>query len=328
MERQSITTGNSPDSPIMQNLPTCLDVNWGRALDIHERALRDPPVVISPRVYQLETTSRCNLACSFCPRRTMTRGRTIMSDDLFDHILNTCLDATQALELFGFGEPFTDPSIGNRIAALQDAGIYVVIATNGLLLQGFSDAVIARPDYLVYDVDSVSEGVYSRLRRGGSFSLMRENLDRVLDVRSNYTVLQFIQVPENEHETDLFLELYAGRADELRIKFFDTFAGQVGCGSPQVGVKCLEPFYGVSIWSNGDVVMCDRDYDSKHKLGNVTQHSLADIWDGAKSKAIRESHRAGRGESVALCSQCTEWELTNLRNVPELTVNMFRGDFI
>ena len=70
-----------------------------------------------PRLYQVETTSRCNLECPFCPRTTdlLANARrdlsAIMPLEKFEGILDS-MPWLKSLELFHFGEPFLDPITG------------------------------------------------------------------------------------------------------------------------------------------------------------------------------------------------------------------------
>src|SRR5512141_638102 len=64
-----------------------------------------------PRLYQVETTSRCNLKCPFCPRTTdlLPHGQrdlnSVMPLREFEGLLDR-LPWVKSLELFHFGEPF------------------------------------------------------------------------------------------------------------------------------------------------------------------------------------------------------------------------------
>ena len=52
---------------------------------------------------------------------------------------------------------------------------------------------------------------------------------------------------------------------------------------------CYEPWSGLQIAPNGDVYPCIA-----HKLGNVRDESLADIWNGAGAREFRRKLRAER----------------------------------
>jgi len=311
---------------LLGNVPCSLNVDWNKAIAEHDEYCRLPIEEKLPRVYQLETTSICNLKCNFCPLQNLTRPKKEMSMELFETIVRRDMKWTKAVELFGFGEPFADSHIEERLEMLKSYKIKVTIATNGLLAHKISDEAILNIDYLVWDIDAVNEEQYEKVR-GGNYQRMLENLTRVVKLREGkgFTSLQYIDLDNDPKKCKQFLKMYEGVADECRIKFLDSFAGQVNFSKKQEEVKCMEPLYGVSIWSNGDVVMCDRDCDSKHKLGNLHKESLIDIWAGDKARYTKACHRIGRGEKIDLCSKCEEWQLTNLRNVPELTVNMFKG---
>lgn len=325
-------TRNVKENLPVEHLP---DVDWDRALEVHKAMAENPYPVLLPRIYQLETTSRCNLNCVMCPRRKMTRPSKDMEDELFNTIVERDMQGTKSIELFGFGEPFCDKKISERIKKVQAKGIKVTIATNGLLLKDVKDEVIASIDYMVYDYDGLTPEMYKAIRVGGDHKVMMNNLSRVLDIRTRakkHTVIQFIKVEDNivpdreTFEKSIKKEPYV----EWRSKFLDTFAGQVTKDNTerQERVCCLEPFYGVSVWSNGDVVMCDRDFNSVQKVGNLKEQSLVDIWYGEKVDRIQQAHKNRTGEKLPLCAHCKEWSLTNLRNVPELTVNMFKGGFV
>jgi radical SAM protein with 4Fe4S-binding SPASM domain len=316
---------------IKGNIPTCIQVDWQREVYIHNRMLANPHGVEYPRVYQLETTSVCNLNCVFCPRKNLIRPRQDMSQDLFKTIADRDLRWTTAIELFGFGEPLCDQNYPARVEYLKSLGKYIVVASNCLLADRMPDSLWKMVDYLVIDVDAVNKEHYEAVRVGGSWEKMKENVQKVLAIRKaaqKYSVVQYIDYESEEEDKQKFIAEYTGLADEIRVKFLDTFAGQVLEGEPQKEVCCLEPLYGVSIWSNGDVVMCDRDFNAINRLGNVGEHSLMDIWGSDKVQFTQNRHKEYRGESLTPCDQCKEWVLTNLRNVPELTVNMFRGGFV
>jgi len=313
---------------IKDNVPTCIRVDWADAYLRHLEMMNHPVAVEYPRIYQLETTNKCNLQCVFCPRSKMTRPIMDMDDKLFKTIVDRDMQWTKSIELFGFGEPFCDRKYANRVRYLIHKGIYVVVATNGLLAQTMPDELFEHIDYMVLDVDAVDKEHYENVRRGGIYERMQENIGRILQIRrtaKKYTAVQFIDYDTGEETKQKFVEMYKPWADEVRIKFLDTFAGQVMEGEPQKCVSCLEPLYGVSVWSNGDVVMCDRDFNSINKLGNLNDQSLMEIWQGEAVKDTQKQHIEGKGENITPCDQCKEWRLTNLRNVPQLTVNMFRG---
>jgi MoaA/NifB/PqqE/SkfB family radical SAM enzyme len=73
-----------------------------------------------PRLVAVETTSRCNAKCVFCPNGRLRRGRQHMADDLFEAIIEQCRGfPLQQIEPFLQGEPFADPKIMERLERIR-----------------------------------------------------------------------------------------------------------------------------------------------------------------------------------------------------------------
>ncbi|NLG85566.1 MAG: radical SAM protein [Firmicutes bacterium] len=86
-----------------------------------------------PDLMQLETTSYCNLKCSFCPHDQMTRSNGFITLEL----IKVILAQSDHVALVGpnhMAEPLLHPKIGQIVAEFEDAGISTTILTNALLL--------------------------------------------------------------------------------------------------------------------------------------------------------------------------------------------------
>jgi MoaA/NifB/PqqE/SkfB family radical SAM enzyme len=84
---------------------------------------------------QLEVTSRCNAACTYCPRTTA--GARWQSRDLPLELLDELLPAlarTPYVHLQGWGEPLLHPDLLLMVERLGAAGIRVGTTSNGILL--------------------------------------------------------------------------------------------------------------------------------------------------------------------------------------------------
>src|SRR5512144_741309 len=73
-----------------------------------------------PRLVSVETTSRCNAICPFCPYNVRARDKTHMTNELFDKIIEECREfPLETIEPFLNGEPFVDPQIMNRLEKIR-----------------------------------------------------------------------------------------------------------------------------------------------------------------------------------------------------------------
>jgi len=289
-----------------------------------------------PRLYQLETTSRCNLECPFCPRtidlikhpyRDMDA---VMPLEQFELVLDK-MPWLKSLELFHFGEPFMHRDLEKYIAACKQRGIYVVIASNLLPAtpEKLDRAFAAGLDFLVMDVDSLDAERYAGMRVKGNLPTLRK---RVVDILSRprserpYCVAQTIMLDgKPEYTEEEFIAWTGGlRAEEVRYKFLDSFRDTVthksGLGPDDL---CREAFYGFTVHVNGNVVPCDRDWAGENVMGNIFEQSVEEIWSGEKFNAFRAAMKSK--EKPAMCRKCTEGKLVNLRSQPMIQVNMFKG---
>jgi MoaA/NifB/PqqE/SkfB family radical SAM enzyme len=93
------------------------------------------PVAEQPPVcLYLETTNRCNLLCTTCPRTYETlEPEADMSWELFTSIVDQVPNIARVV-LHGVGEPMLVKSLPRMIRYLKDRGAYVLFNTNGTLL--------------------------------------------------------------------------------------------------------------------------------------------------------------------------------------------------
>src|SRR3974390_220151 len=87
-----------------------------------------------PVCLYLETTNRCNLLCTTCPRTyEELEPPADMSWDLFTKIVDQIPDLARAV-LHGVGEPMLVKNLPAMVKYLKDRGTYVLFNTNGTVL--------------------------------------------------------------------------------------------------------------------------------------------------------------------------------------------------
>ena len=68
------------------------------------------------------------------------------------------------------------------------------------------------------------------------------------------------------------------------------------------GAPCLRLWSGCVITTNGDVLPCCYDKDHRHALGNITTHSLREIFHSNKANALRRQILCGH--LPEMCKNC------------------------
>src|ERR1700750_2309870 len=87
-----------------------------------------------PISFYLETTKRCNLLCTTCPRTyEELEPPADMSWDLFRRIVDQ-LPRIERAVLHGVGEPMMVKNLPKMVRYLKDRGTYVLFNTNGTVL--------------------------------------------------------------------------------------------------------------------------------------------------------------------------------------------------
>jgi MoaA/NifB/PqqE/SkfB family radical SAM enzyme len=105
-------------------------------LRYHEavEATLSPVASAEPVCLYLETTNRCNLLCTTCPRTYADlEPEADMSWELFTRIVGQVPNIARVV-LHGVGEPMLVRDLPRRVRYLKERGIYVLFNTNGTAL--------------------------------------------------------------------------------------------------------------------------------------------------------------------------------------------------
>ena len=152
--------------------------------------------------------------------------------------------------------------------------------------------------------------------RGANHDQVLRNVSGFLESRRqrgmNGPIIEtiFYSMPENEHEQDTFVQYWRGLADHARLGggISQAFSGYKSDGKT-VALRtrtCSLLWERMAIFWNGDVPMCPEDVDGDWVLGNLTERSIAEIWNGERLLSIKRSHKDRRFESLPLCLRC-DW---------------------
>lgn len=109
---------------------------------------------------QVEVTSRCNAACTYCPRtayRSNWSNRDL-SLDKFERMLPLFATA-RMIHLQGWGEPFLHGDFFEMVARLKKIGCKVSTTTNGMLLdrQNIGRLVESDIDHIAFSLAGIGE---------------------------------------------------------------------------------------------------------------------------------------------------------------------------
>ena len=336
----------------------------------HIAAERGPVAEVEPVCLYLETTNRCNLLCTTCPRTFEALERPgDMSWALFTRIVDQFPRIARVV-LHGVGEPMMVPALPRMIRYLKDRGTYVLFNTNGTLLTRHKgqELIDSGLDELRVSLDAAEPKAFKQVRGRDMFARIVRNvrtfrtLQRQLAIERprvslwltglKETIEQLSDLVRLAHEIDVgevYLQrlvyfpegqglarpesaLFAGDDDEegRQVREAEALADSLGIGFNASGATdpanslargdearpwslCRRPWTLMYVTAHGRAIPCCiapfsmRGYDS-FTLGDATQQSLREIWNGPRYQAFRSALLSDRPSPA--CAGCgVRWSL-------------------
>jgi len=237
-----------------------------------------------------------------------------MDFSLYKKIIDSCPSA-RIVQTQGFGEPLLYPQIVEAVSYARRKRKKVVFYTNASLLdssmaQRLLDAELSE---IIFSVDECTKEGYESLRRGLKWDTVLGNIKRFenLKKKGGYvtkTMIRMTRTKENRGRMPKIVgfwkkivktvsvkpEVYIPPPDTL-IK--DKF-------SSEKPIKCHRITQHLSVKSNGDLVLCCRDWFHVYVMGNLTNEGVLDVFNGEKFNEVRNSMAKGV-KYPSLCKYCT-----------------------
>ncbi|WP_341989875.1 radical SAM protein [Azorhizobium sp. AG788] len=325
-----------------------------------------------PVCLYLETTNRCNLLCTTCPRTyAELEPPADMSWELFTSIVDQIPDLERAV-LHGVGEPMLVKDLPRMVRYLKDRGTYVLFNTNGTVLNDRNGRALidAGLDELRVSLDAANAKSYKAVRGKDYFGRILKNVRafRALQEREGATNPRVSAWLTGLKETVAELPAFVQVAADIGVKevylqrlvFFETdsiglarpdqalyeqinadeavhiaeatriahekgmiFSASGAASEPGMSLKraddgtpwslCRRPWTVMYVTANGRALPCciapfsQRGYEN-YTLGDATQQTLREIWDGPAYQDFREALLSPTPPSA--CASCgLRWSL-------------------
>ena len=280
-----------------------------------------------PRVILLDSISYCNLLCSMCFHKEMTRKKGLMPWERFVKIIDeVALKRPDArVWLVFFGEALIrkrrKPTIFEMIAYAKSRGLTdVVLNSNGNLLDEAAahSLIESGLDAIYFGLDAVTPETYAKVRVGGNYRRVVSNILNLIDIQQRTgkkhprVYVQFVEMDVNSHEVEPFVEFWKDRGAHVKIRPKVSWAGKVDAPNLVLGDEERWPCYwamqSMSITDQGKVVTCAVDLDAGWIAGDVDTHSLEEIWNGSL-RELRQLHQQREFSRLPpLCRDCRDWQ--------------------
>ncbi|RME29287.1 MAG: radical SAM protein, partial [Deltaproteobacteria bacterium] len=249
----------------------------------------------------------------FCPNNAMQRNRLVMSDDLFEKILDDCRAfRLPAIEPFLNGEPFVDPKIMNRMELIRrklpDTKLRIYTNGYGLTPDKIDALEGLGVDHLYVSLNTLDAESYTRIT-GLNLERTLANLEYLtaperrsrVARRITFRITRTAQTTVEQQRA--FVEFCRRRGVRPFIVGLFNYMGAIPSHLPVPAYPC-EHIDRLDILSSGTVTLCCMDHEGRFAWGDVRQQSVLEIFNGPRAKHFRRFHRSGRRRKVEPCNRC------------------------
>lgn len=256
-----------------------------------------------PYEISLETYTRCNAACTFCPYTTLDRIGTKMPDELIDRII----DELKAHPLpfifapFKVNEPFLDkrliPICRKVNAELPNARLRLF--TNGAALTDKHIKGVAgleRVLHLWISLNSHEPDEYERLM-SMPFERTAANLDRLHTAVADGKFPHPVQVSKvavngiNAPDAVAFREYVETRWPLFKAFIIkpDGWLGDIPLASGPVPSAPCGRWFEMSITATGKAALCCMDGRADYSPGDLNEQTLFEVYNNPALRVVRET---------------------------------------
>lgn len=272
-----------------------------------------------PPSLQIEPTNLCNLRCITCPGSRIETPRGYMDMGLFERILSEAASiGVKRIHLYLRGEPTLHPKIIEMIASIKAKGLAFHLVTNGTkLTPEFSRALLAagvdNADQLTVSILGHSKASHEATMVGVDHDAVVRNVTGFMSLRKELRVngpvveVLFNAPPQNQHESDAFLEFWHGKVDHARLGSYSVEFQEYKRDAVNSLVRtepCNAVIERMTVFWNGQVAQCNGDIDGDFTIGDLATDPIKEVWACERLQRVRQAHRTGQLEDFPGCLHC------------------------
>ena len=270
----------------------------------------------------LETCTSCNHRCPFCPVSVDPREREVMSQELFESIVDqvAAIGGREVVVfLSNYNEPTIDPLFEERCRALFARGLPVSVLTNASHLSPERAARLAeagRFRYVGINLPTLDPARYEKLHGTRDLARVLANID-ALTARTlaEETAIVVLGNEDEAHRKDV-REIRARFAPlGWEVKPFrirsrpasGTFVPEPPAKKKLKGCELMgsRPFEHLHVTATAKAVLCCQDYYEKLTVGDLKTQSVAEVLGGDVMARLRRwTYGVEEAPEDFLCRKC------------------------
>jgi wyosine [tRNA(Phe)-imidazoG37] synthetase (radical SAM superfamily) len=283
--------------------------------------------VPNPTTLNVEVTNICNLRCVMCPTHSVKRAKGFMDLALYKDILLEAVDlGIKQIGLHTVGESILHPEIVAFIEESKKTGLYTFMDVNGnLIREGDHERIIdAGLDSLKFSIDAHNTEIYKKVRIGGNFENVFDNLKKIDEIRKRKKAnmrlyaLYLINAINEKYFFD-FKKKIGKYVDDIEVSLVMNQGEQVEAYEElslvsnrltkliekhKKKIICPNPWKRINISWDGYLTGCCIDFELNMVYGKYEPGNLKELWNNKKINDIRNKVKNFDLDDLVLCRNC------------------------
>lgn len=283
-----------------------------------------------PEYLQIDITGFCNLKCKMCPQseKNIMKEKGIMDFALYQKIIDSGREAgVFSILLVLTGEPLLHNRLLDMIIYAKSKKLKVQISTNCTLLtpEKSKEIIESGLDEIILSFDTVNRARYEDYRSGANFDMVLSNIINFLELRRKmgtrrpFVIMANLQPykpdkPNAKIEED-FLKTFGKYDVWIMPKYFSNWSGimenqkeisysESSINNGSVYKICETIYHRLVVSWDAKVLSCCNDFIRAQVVGDLTQQSIAEVWNGYDFVNLRRKLIEGKYNELPLCKNC------------------------
>jgi hypothetical protein len=254
-----------------------------------------------------------------------------MSFELFKRIVEQLPAGVKKVYLMKQGEPFIHTDLERFIAYLREKrpGMNISLHTNGILAaKERVAAVLPNVNSMAVSIGAISRETYVEAHGTDRFEAVQRNLQDISELLAAmeessrpHVFIDYVCQEVNRHEDQaevvaFYKDRYPGLAS-VDFHWLYNYQGEIEEGNLEVYERlqqehfpcCVFPWSSVTFCWDGKVSYCFVEPREARFLGDITDQSWGEIWNGEEYRRFREAMAAKRFDVMAkdgfYCNRCS-----------------------
>ncbi len=299
----------------------CSPKNWADYRSAWAKAEGREILTTHPLHLDIELTSQCNLRCKMCWQDGLLQeaSQGMMKEQLFKKVVDEGIPlGLSAIKLQSRGESTLHPKLPRLAQYAKKAGIRdVQLTTNGTVLtkkDKLAELLSCGLDKLIFSVDSQhDESAHEIYKKNvpDVKKIVHEAIEIKKSLGAKTPTLRIQSISDSaqskEDKLEEIREMFPGADEYMVNELWNAETGENYDEDLSLNHEMLPCSYlwtRVVVFWNGSVGLCCRDYNMVHKLGDVQDTSIKEIWQGEQMMKLRKAHLMGQRACTAVCKNC------------------------